>query len=99
MNILSLFSTIQSVFVMTAGLITLMEEPGVPGANKKAAVLSTLDQALDSLPIPGSSGTEIRTAVKALAPFAVDLLVAKANQSGALPSSKSPAQLPAPPSG
>lgn len=83
MNIANLFNSAQSVLVLLAGLITLAEDPSAAGADKKAAVLSALGPALNVLPV----SPVIKTAVTALAPVAVDLLVAKANQAGVLPSS------------
>ena len=77
-----LLAIAQAVLVLTAGLITLMEDPGQTGASKKAAVVRSLGQIIDALPLSGLSGTVIRTAAKVAAPFAVDLLVAKANQLG-----------------
>ena len=60
MNIANIFSSAQSVLVMLAGLVTLAEHPGVPGTDKKAAVLQVLDPALDALPVPGLAGTALK---------------------------------------
>ncbi len=89
MNIANLFSAAQSVLVVLAGLITLAESPGSSGASKKAAVLSALNPVINALPIAGTAGTVLKAAATALAPTAIDLIVAKANQAGLLPTSSS----------
>lgn len=91
MNILNLFNSAQSVLVVLAGLVSLVEDKTTPGSAKKAAVLAALNPVIDALPLPGASATVLKTAAKALAPMAVDMLVAKANAAGLLPSSSQPA--------
>ena len=93
MNIFSLFNSAQSVLVVLAGLVTLVEDHSTPGAAKKAAVLAALNPVIDALPLPGASANVLKTAAKALAPLAVDLLVAKANAAGLLPKSSQPASM------
>ena len=90
MNIANLFHSAQSVLVVLAGLGTLAEDHSTPGPAKKAAVLAALNPVIDALPLPGASATVLKTAARALAPMAVDLLVAKANAAGLLPKSSEP---------
>ena len=87
MNIANLFNSAQSVLVLLAGLITLAEDPSASGPDIKATVLNALGPALAVLPV----SPLIKGAVQALAPMAVDLLVAKANAAGLLPSNSQPA--------
>ncbi len=89
MNIANLFSSAQSILVVLAGLITLAESPGASGADKKSAVLGALTPVINALPIAGTAGNILKAAATALAPTAIDLIVAKANQAGLLPASTS----------
>jgi hypothetical protein len=92
-NIANLFASAQSLLVVLAGLVTLAEDKTSSGADKKAAVLSALAPVINALPVAGVAGTVLKAAANALAPTAIDLIVAKANAAGLLPSSAQPAAL------
>ena len=94
MNLSNLFGATQSVLVVLAGLIALAEDSHTSGPAKKAAVLSALDGALDHIPLSGLPGDVVKVAAKALAPTAIDLLVAKANQAGLLPAADPSSTVP-----